>query len=158
MTIIGIDPGLNGGLAAIYDEGLPSVSVMPITGSGKGRELDLSTLAGWISDDVAKVYVEKVHAMPKQGVSSTFKFGVGYGSVLGVCAALHIPVVLVTPQEWKKTILRGLSWKGNKAASIQYCQRRWPEVSLLATKQSRKPHDGKADALCIAEYGWRQLF
>jgi crossover junction endodeoxyribonuclease RuvC len=45
--------------------------------------------------------VEKVGAMPKQGVSSTFKFGAAYGSILGILAALKIRTILVSPTVWK---------------------------------------------------------
>ena len=48
-----------------------------------------------------RVVVENVHAMPKQGVSSTFKFGMGVGIIHGVAGALRLPMTLVTPNQWK---------------------------------------------------------
>jgi len=48
------------------------------------------------------VYRGRAHAMPRQGVSSSFNFGVSFGIARGVVGALHIPVIFVTPTKWKK--------------------------------------------------------
>ena len=52
---------------------------------------------------MAHVVVENVHAMPMQGLSSTFKFGMGVGIIHGVAGALRLPLTLVTPTQWKAT-------------------------------------------------------
>ena len=156
MAYIGIDPGFSGGIAAIENDGETHTAPMPVTGSGKDRAIDVETIHGWILD-VGKpeiVVVEKVHAMPKQGVASTFSFGKGYGMVLGMLACAGIPHALVTPQAWKKAIMAGVGAK-DKAAAIQWCGQFYPQANLLATTRSRVPHDGIADALCMAEYGRR---
>lgn len=156
MIIAGVDPGLSGGIA-IIQQLLGSteyhVQPMPVTGEKK-RSIQLQPIAElfklWQID---LVVIEKVHAMPKQGVSSCFTFGKGYGQIQGICAGLFIPFVLVTPQQWKKIVLNGYDWKGDKSMSIKYCQQKYPNINLKATERSRKPHDGICDALCIAEYG-----
>jgi crossover junction endodeoxyribonuclease RuvC len=79
-----------------------------------------------------------------------FKFGFVTGVMHGIISTLAIPLYLVTPQAWKKKILAGTA--KDKDAAIDYCRRVYPDVSLLATERSRKPHDGMADALCIARY------
>ena len=43
----------------------------------------------------------------------------------------------------------------DKNTSIDLCKRLFPDINLLATPRSRKPHDGMAEALLIAEYGRR---
>ena len=61
------------------------------------------TLADWLAHfDVRLAALEKVGAMPGQGVVSMFTFGHAAGAVAGVLAALEVPVTLVTPQRWKK--------------------------------------------------------
>ena len=100
---------------------------------------------------VSLVAIEKVHSMPRQGLASTFKFGKGYGQILGVLSTLEIPYVLVTPQQWKKIILNGYP-KGDKTASIQYCKAKYPNVSLTKSSRATKDNDGIADAICIMEY------
>lgn len=42
-------------------------------------------------------------------------------------------------------------------ASIKKAQELFPDVSLLASDRCKRPHDGLADALLIAEYGRRRL-
>jgi hypothetical protein len=48
------------------------------------------------------VFIERVGAMLKQGVSSTFKFGLSNGLLLGVIAAQKIPVHLIAPTVLKR--------------------------------------------------------
>jgi crossover junction endodeoxyribonuclease RuvC len=93
--------------------------------------------------------------MPKQGLVSTFRFGMGFGTWLGMLAALRIPHLAVAPQTWKKSILAGTT--KDKGAAIQWAQRRFPGVSLLASTRSKVPHDGLADALAMAEFARRLL-
>jgi hypothetical protein len=52
-------------------------------------------------DDIV-AYIEKVHAMPHDGRSSLFKFGVNYGAWLGILHSKQIPVIEVSPQKWMK--------------------------------------------------------
>jgi len=153
MTILGIDIGFKGGLAFYQPETKEfSTTTMPIIGSGKDRELDLSDLTDWITDSEL-VVAEKVHAMPEQGVSSSFRFGEQLGLIRGICFAKKVPLILVTPQRWKKIVLAGYNWKGNKSMAVKFVQQRYPSVDLLATVKCKKPHDGIADAVCLAEYG-----
>jgi crossover junction endodeoxyribonuclease RuvC len=99
--ILGIDPGLSGALG-FYCSARPDQAAaedMPVAGG----EIDTVTLARRIAQrrPVAAV-VERVSAMPKQGVASTFRFGTAYGAVRGVLGALQVPVHLVTPGLWKR--------------------------------------------------------
>ncbi|MBK1691097.1 hypothetical protein [Ectothiorhodospira mobilis] len=150
MNIIGIDPGKSGGIASINATGQASGDVMPII----GKEIDGHELARILTATAPDlVIIEKVGAMPKQGVTSTFTFGAGYGRLLGVCEALGIPYRLVTPQAWKKRVLAGTT--KDKEAAIAFVKRAFPMVDLTPGKK-RVPHDGIADAVCLAEYG-RQL-
>lgn len=147
--IIGIDPGQSGGIAAIDGDASHAVP-MPLS----GKDIDGHEIAKLLKNLTPSVVIlEKVHAMPKQGVSSTFKFGMGFGLVIGVCEALGIPYRLVTPQAWKKAVLAGTT--KDKDAAIAFVRRAYPTIDLTPGRK-RVPHDGIADAVCIAEYG-RQL-
>jgi len=160
MICIGIDPGQKGGLAIIHGNGNVSVTSMILA----GKDLDVAAIKDWIWSNIVVetdlgtidwnkdiiAYLEKVHSMPEQGVSSVFKFGQNYGTLIGIIGTMGIPLHLVTPQAWKKNILAGTT--KDKAAAKDFCRRVYPNVSLLATKRSRVVHDGMADALCIARY------
>jgi len=91
--------------------------------------------------------------MPKQGIVSAFNFGKGVGYLESMLKLLRMPYVEVRPQEWKKEVLKGIDWVGNKSASIAFCKQRYPEVSLLRSSRCTRPCDGLSDALCLAEYG-----
>ncbi|MDF3917497.1 hypothetical protein P3W43_01365 [Salinicola salarius] len=148
--IIGIDPGQKGGIAIMTEDRNACGYVMPLA----GKEIDGHELANYLRGlpDVL-VIIEKVHSMPKQGVASTFKFGMGFGIVIGVCEALGLPYRLVTPQAWKKAVLSGTA--KDKSAAINFVRRAYPGLDL-SPGRLRAPHDGIADAVCLAEYG-RQL-
>ena len=155
--IIGIDPGLDGGVAILPIDGSgPRVYPMP-TMPGKRRTVDARGLSLLLREakGAELVAVEDVHSHPKQGVASTFAFGRAFGEVLGVVGALELPLELVTPQRWKKSILEGTA--KDKHAAIRYASKRFPSASLLASPRSRVNHDGMADALCLAEFGRRLI-
>lgn len=135
---IGIDPGQSGGIAAVLTH-TAVVTPMPMA----GKELDVGVIVEWlkwlhelVGEDSTVACIEKVHAMPTQGVSSTFKFGKNFGIMIGIIGALNIPLHMVTPNTWKKKILVGTA--RDKAAAIDYCRRVYPEVNLLATPRSRQ--------------------
>jgi crossover junction endodeoxyribonuclease RuvC len=173
LCVVGIDPGLDGGIALIVlgklgEVGELWVQPMPTkpagtTASGrKSREVDCTALAQWIDTTeslvdckIQRVAVELVHAMPKQGVTSMFNFGKAYGSVLGVLGALRHPVLHVTPQIWKKSILDGLG--RDKNDSIRFAMSLFPKETFLASPACRVPHDGMAEATCLAEYARREV-
>jgi hypothetical protein len=93
------------------------------------------------------VVVEKVHAMPKQGVSSTFKFGMAFGVALSLSKRFKTGVVMVTPQLWKKS----LKLSSSKLLSLDLARSLFPNAPLTLKK-----HDGRAEALLIAEWYRRQ--
>jgi len=155
MHYIGIDPGLHGAIA-VYDaeEHVVTIHDMPIrriTVNGKKRNrLDLVELSeilkGYSVGD--RVLVEAVHAMPKQGVTSSFSFGFVFGAICqAVTCELWGEPGLVSPQVWKRHY--GLTADKNsaraKAAEIFPAQ-----ASLFA----RKKDDGRAESSLIALYGW----
>lgn len=148
MIYIGIDPGKNGGIAYIQDTGIDEVM---LKNTFVFDENTMITLLHNFIPGHCVAYVEQVHAMPKQGVSSTFNFGVNFGFIQGVLKAYKIPYELVTPQKWKKEF----SCTSDKNTSIEVCKRLFPKVNLKVTDRCKKDHDGMAEALLIAEYGRR---
>lgn len=150
---IGIDPG-NTGAIALLNKNLEFVHVedMPVTTlNGKKQQVNAvevcRILERWksFSSEPLIAYLEKVSAMPGQGVSSMFNFGTGYGILQGVLASLRIGYVLVSPQQWKRRA--GLiNTEKDKARTV--AQQLYPGVEL-----GRKRDIGRADALLIATYG-----
>jgi crossover junction endodeoxyribonuclease RuvC len=75
-----------------------------------------------------------------------FNFGRDYGQILGVLAALEIPVTLVTPAKWKST----LRIPADKSAARARAAQLWPG---LAGTFARARDDGRAEAALIGFYG-----
>ena len=109
MKIIGIDPGLSGGIAILEDNVIKVLFDMPVMSDGKKnkRQLNSALLVRLIKDNIKDtedtvMVVEQVNAMPGQGVTSMFNFGQTFGAIKGICAALGLPIFLVRPAKWKK--------------------------------------------------------
>jgi crossover junction endodeoxyribonuclease RuvC len=148
---VGIDPGLKGGIAVIT-EGILT-SLLPMPGEAGLREF-LQSLSEAGKTIPPMVVLEKSQPMPKQGVSSVFSYGVGYGIILGMLIYGRIPYHLVRPAVWKSTMLAGEPDKKDKGTSIRVVERIFPDVELVP-RGCRKPADGLAEALLMAEYGRR---
>jgi len=141
---MGIDPGASGAIAFYFPEFPTKVSVVDF--SLVDGEINCSALADLIKGhDPQLVVIEQVHSMPKQGVASTFKFGVAYGMARGVVASLMVPQVYVTPGKWKK--FYGLT--AEKEKSRELAIQTWPASDAFR----RKKDHGRAEAALLALYG-----
>ena len=131
---IGIDPGISGGVAFIYND-THYVKKCPNTVSDMAEEI--ATL-NQIGPDIPKyAIIERVHSMPGQGVASTFKFGTNYGQWLGILATLHIPYILVTPHKWMRHYgSRPKDKKERKNHLKDLAQQRYPNACLLYTSDA----------------------
>ena len=158
MIYIGIDPGKNGGIAVVHDK-FPepvNITVYKYSDDDLIDVIDVCTKGSSIAvhrDEEIKCVLEKVNAMPGQGVVSMFNFGQNFGFIQGVLKAYEIPFELVPPQKWKKEF----SVTSDKNTSIEVAKRLFPNVSLKATERCKKDHDGMAEALLMAEYARRKL-
>lgn len=150
--IIGIDPGASGACVALDDDGrIVSHIAMPTYKLGKTTHVNAGALAGWLHQhrDAREVVVERVGAMPGQGVSSMFAFGHAAGVVEGVVGALGLPLTLVTPQTWKRT--HGLIGQDKDAARARAAQLYPAERTFDLVGKGQ----ALADAVFIALHGLR---
>ncbi len=148
--IIGFDPGNTGAIAVLTDDKeFIAVHDMPVMANGKKNQVNAAEVARIINIYAAEnscfVVIEKVGAMPGQGVTSMFNFGMGFGVIQGVVAARELPFVLVTPQKWKKAASLIGKEKDNARTLAQQL---YPLAPL-----GRKKDIGRADALLIARFG-----
>jgi hypothetical protein len=141
--ILGIDPGASGAISFYFPNYPDRISVedTPVVAG----EVDGAALARRIAQmGPTLAIIEQVGAMPKQGVSSTFKFGVAYGVARGVVASLAIPTHMVTPAVWKRHFKLDADKERARALAI----RLWPACPNF----ERKKHHGRAEAALIARY------
>ena len=157
-TLLGIDPGLDGGLAWIADGQLVGCEVMPTINAAKGRDYDLPQLIDVIRTAWPQhAVLERSQAMPGQGVTSMFSIGKGYGLLLGILSTFQIPFEVVSAQAWTKEMLAGLPKEMGKARGALACSRLWPTYDFRASPKCKKAHSGQADAALIALWGWRKM-
>ena len=148
--IIGIDPGFSGAIAFLNI----------VTNQLRIRDLPLKKIMGKTQIDVKAfnlilrpflpylkwATIEDVHAMPKQGVVSTFRFGYNAGILLGVLQTHNLKVLRVKPSVWKSAL--GLT--RNKNDSLLLAKKSFsPQYAHYFT---RKKDDGRAEAALIALY------
>ena len=153
MRIIGIDPGLSGGIAILENNKIEKIFDMPVMPDGKKnkRQLNSALLAQLIKDNIKNIedtvmVVEQVNAMPGQGVTSMFNFGQTFGAIKGICAALSLPIFFVRPAKWKKHFeLINSSKDASRTKAIEM-------YPLIAEKLSKKKDVNKSDAILIARY------
>lgn len=150
MKVMSIDPGLSGAIAVFIDDVLISVIDTPtheLTRNGKTkRQISAYALASIFKDhNPDLVVVEKVSAMPGQGVTSMFSFGRSFGLIEGIVGAFEIPATYVMPSVWTKGIGRGV---GKDASRARAC-----ELYPSHQKQfARVKDDGRADAVLIGAW------
>jgi crossover junction endodeoxyribonuclease RuvC len=153
--IIGIDPGKSGAVALLDDNGrLIEVADMPVVGPIISAALLSEIVHNWIDPldptNTGTAVIEDVHAMPKQGVSSSFSFGRALGVAEGVLAGEGFALRYVSPARWKKAM--GLT--ADKGVSRRRAIELWP---AHARDFARVKDDGRAEAALIARWHWLDM-
>jgi hypothetical protein len=196
--VIGIDPGINGGVALLDWDGsrtrieafpMPTVFMLTSmkdrlqladsavepekeaptrkrgkrrkkkTSTGKKHLVDVEALQARVQNfpvllsECLAVVIERPLPRPLEGLNSTLTSGTMFGQLLGLFTAHHIHPCLPLPTQWKDVVLAGT--EKDKAAAIAFSRKHFPDLSLLPSSRHRTPHDGMADAVCIAEYARR---
>jgi crossover junction endodeoxyribonuclease RuvC len=149
--VIGIDPGLKGAIALIRSGDLIDALDMPLLdGQVDGAVIcEFIRRQGFIlglHHTVPQVWIEKVHSMPKQGVTSVFTFGQAYGIAIGAAQASGATINYARPQEWKGHF--GLS--ADKKESSALARDLFPDH---LDRFKRVKDNGRAEAALIALYG-----
>jgi hypothetical protein len=129
---------------------MPTTNTDVFGGSSKPL-IDATAVAGLLrpfTSSIQLAVIEHVHAMPNQGVVSMFRFGEGYGMLLGVLAALGLRTIKIKPAVWKSA----LNLSSDKAASLKLASELWHP---FCKEFSIKKNDGLAEAALLAYYGTR---
>jgi crossover junction endodeoxyribonuclease RuvC len=152
MIVIGVDPGAHGALAVLSAAGdLLEVLDMPHTPEANGRTAtNAPLLAAILARTKARVaFCEFVSARPTDAKAAAFSFGRARGVIEGVCGALGLPIVFLTPPTWKRIadIPAGVE---NKDLARTRAIARWPAHAGLF---ARKMDVDRAEAALIAVAG-----
>ena len=169
-VVIGIDPGKTGGAVALNLDG-EALEWMAADHPGEGYTVRggkgsagyvPSCMALWLYDmseayKVILVVVEHQAARPLEGRSSVFTTGYGFGLWVGMLAALRFRYLVAKPAVWTREIFGSKPKTAErKARAITTVSAQVPTLSLTWGRK-KKPHDGLADAACLALYGLGKL-
>jgi crossover junction endodeoxyribonuclease RuvC len=142
--VFAIDPGINGAWAVLGFAGefLGAGEIPRFPKLINGVEF-ASLVRSYAPEQVV---IERVHAMPKQGVTSVFTFGAAYGVCIGIACGTGTPISYVTPHRWKSHFrLMGTSKNASREKAIQLFPGAHKYLSL-------QKHHGRADALLLARF------
>ena len=149
-TIIGIDPGASGALCFTNSEEKQIYS-HKCHELISGRRLTVSMAVNAFKSNKIIAYIEKVHAMPHDGRSSLFKFGVNYGVWLGILNSIKgvNKIIEVSPQKWMKF------WENKIGEKLPKVKKdRKNKLKEMASVFTEKPATlWNADAVLITMYG-----
>jgi len=153
-VIIGIDPGLNGAIAALNPDGsMAWIEPMPTLRHKTGKKrryvsvVHLRPMAR--RREITAVGLEWVWAFQGEAASIAFGFGAAYGEVRGAFGILH-PVDLIAPITWHKTFGLAGGDEG-KLAARALATEMWPEHERTFNKNKLRG-SGCADAALIGEH------
>ena len=180
MHYMGIDPGINGGIAVIDDAGncvfAKPTPCLKIKKNNKMKsDYDVAAMSDYVRSFLDKdiiVCQELTHAMPGNGGVSMYHFGRGHGIWEGIVGALALSHQFCTPQKWKSmypTLAQEKLTKEQKAVMTSSEVSSWKrkqkteakKKSILLAKDMFKSaqqemtkvkHDGVAEALLIANW------
>lgn len=151
--ILAVDPGASGGIVQLLSPDAVFADAMP-------DDHDLRDLVQEFASNAAQEGIPAVCFLELVGGfiagnaapgSAMFNFGSGYGYIRGLLAANRIVTHLVRPQAWQLGIpgVKGQKEKAvRKRALKEHAARLFPSVKVTLKT---------ADALCIADYGRRQI-
>lgn len=181
MKVIGIDPGIDGGICVLDKSGaiiemhiMPTYSVTTAKKLKSGkykkeRHIDSYALADILyRHKDASICMERINTFAGQGASAGSKMIRGYGRIEGVMGSMGFKWENPTPGTWTKKIwidedkvyrdkVDARTRQGKidpKPTNLNASKRIFPDANFIPEKK-RTPHDGLFDSALIAEY-WRR--
>ena len=150
--VLGIDVGAGGALCCLCtDTNTLEILDMPTVQIKRGARMVNQVQPALVVAAIQQLnpdraIVERVSAMPGQGVSSMFAFGRAAGVLEGALAGLGIPYTDVPPATW----IKAMAVRGGKDGARNRAIELYPKHAQLF---ARVKDDGRADACLIATYG-----
>ena len=155
MLVLGIDPGSSGGLVIVQKNinALPEIILairMPTIKIYGKKIIDTKQIATKLQEyPIDVTIIEKVHAMPRQGVTSSFQFGRNFGGIETLSYLYSKRVDYVAPAVWKKSLGLGPS----KKESLDLARLKFGESNLWHIKSN----DGIAEAALLTLFWIEKL-
>lgn len=148
MIVLGVDPGLSGGLAVCDGYRLLDVIDVPTVGEKAKRRVDSIGVIRFLQKHGPQhAVIERAQAMPDQGASSGFVYGRAVGALEACVEGMMIPHTIIEASAWKKA--HGLIGR-DKEGSRQRALALFPSAHALL---ARKLDHNRAEAALMAHFG-----
>lgn len=167
--IVGIDPGLKGGIT-LYEDGklyevhhMPTYEITKGTGKAKkvkkyvdGYELHKIIRATFAGNLRPTVYIEDVHSMFGMAAQTNFAMGHGLGCVHTAVRVLGLGFYFAPPRTWQKKVWidddmvfdeKKCGKRDTKRTSLNAAKRILPDYKWMISK------DGLFDAALVGYFG-----
>jgi hypothetical protein len=164
VIILGIDPGLNGGLALVAGplnrQRLINAIDVPTVGEETKKRVDVHAVLAFIqATPPDEAYIERAGLMPDQNVAAGGIYMRAAGYLECCVVGLDIPIHIIESGSWKRVHgLYGIKGRDGlkmqtsqvKEASRQKALQLFPAAAAF---MARKKDHGRAEAALIAAYG-----
>ena len=145
---MGIDPGMNGGIAFIKPEmeaDYIKAIRCPKTAYEMARILEVGMATNGTSPKDVILFVEHVWSFPGDGRVSAFRFGYNYGLWKGIAASCELEVYNVAPRRWQGSldIPNDLHGRDRKRWLKEHAESLYPNIKVTFNV---------SDAILIANY------
>lgn len=174
MIIIGVDIGIDGGVAAVDRHGrLLEGHVAPSCRNAKnGRRMYHETQLWYLVAGICKRlrrlpkgenyprlygWIEESGGYGRDGKFSHHSRGWGYGLWRMALIGNGVSFSTVSPAKWKSAMFPGVEDKSNKQHSIDAAVRLFGESTDRLRGSNDRMHDGICEAALIAVYGRRRM-
>lgn len=159
MLIIGIDCGVTGAISVIDAQArVVALHDLPVVTHGTLKWIDGLELVRLIREArmgyPARAFIEATYG-GKLGTTAANKKGLTLGSTLTALQFSGVPVELIQPQSWKRSLgmlMPKATDKEKKDASLARARMLFPSADL-----DRQKDHNRAEALLIAHYVQRHL-
>jgi hypothetical protein len=165
MIYVGIDPGLNGAITELNDEGLiVNIFDMPLVPDGsevseKGlwkiiKRYKPGEFVAALEASFAMQFRDKDGKLRQQSVSSMLTYGLRIGSINGLLIATGIRYYKPTPKVWQSKF--GVKGKQGVSNTVQVAEKLFPETPVPFSEPNNrcrngvKLWDGRSDSAMIA--------
>ena len=163
FDFLGIDPGLNGGLAVVsgdkirYKLAMPTICFTPKKGRTK-TEIDRDGIMSFLKTLPAHMHavIEEQQAFRSQNVTSTCTTCKNYGILLMGLFVAHTYITEVPSSIWQAhfgivSVKKG-EGETTKQQAANIAQALYPNTDFRKSGNTHIPHDGIIDAVLIANY------
>lgn len=159
MIVAGLDPGKNGALVTLFEDGSTVVNRVPLIQRapkpGRKTSSKVPDEREWARRWRQQIFfsnpdlfvVEAVHGWKGQAAGASFAFGRAMGFAMATIMYIDVPIHGAPPNVWKERFgLVGMP----KSASIDVCRKLIPS---LAPELTKAKDEGVAEAGLLAYYG-----